>query len=148
MPAPSRRPVVVAIASRPDSSLGGLDWLLSNPPVPLPKIVAAVHVGVAESPAGTEIPGNVEIVTAGRSSPELRARALDALGKAGFAGTFANESPNFRRAVDAWVDKGIPAIGLAVPAGTFEDGLVAARVAAALTRALQDLESRPVLPGK
>jgi hypothetical protein len=73
---------------------------------------------------------------------------VDALTRNGLARNDATRCREAQRAVDAYVGRGIPAVGLLATAGSFEDGLGAARVAAELARALADREGRPSLPGR
>jgi hypothetical protein len=146
MPEPTRRPIVVAIAAKPELEPGGLDWLIAHLPVPVSKILAAVHVDGTDLHGGEQIPGFAEILPATRACVELRTAALDALGQNGFPGHTATACPEAQRFVDAYLNRGIPAIGLQVTPGTFDEGIAAARAVAALTRALAARESRPVLP--
>jgi hypothetical protein len=148
MPPPARRSVIVAVHSRPELPAGGQDWFLGHPLLPLGRIVAAVHLAAIDGAFDSSQSGSVQLLSAARGSQDLQALAAEALRANGGAAVAAGKSTDAQRAVDAYVSRGIPAIGLLATGETMEDGLALARVASALARALADREARPAAPGK
>jgi hypothetical protein len=142
----ARRSVVVAIVSGADLEMGGQAWLLENAPVPLGQIVAAIHLSSKTPREGEDVPGLLEVVKAARASPDLQSAVVDAFERNGLPLNEATNDGEVRRAVDAYAARGIPAIGLLLTAGSFDDGLAAARTAAAVTRDFAEREGRPALP--
>ena len=136
MPGPSCRP-----ADRTGSS--------RTRPLPLGKIVAAVHLAAIEGGVGDPPPsGSVQLLTATRGSQDLQALAVETLRANGCGSIAATKCANAQRALDAYAAKGIPSIGLLATGETMDDGLVLARAAAALARVLAEREGRPGLPAK
>jgi hypothetical protein len=148
IPAQARRPILLVVHSRPELQLGGHDWFLGHPPIPLAKIVAAVHLGESEGPGEGDVPapGAVQLLKAKRASQDLEVLAAEAFRANGLAPSPAGKCPNAQRAVDAYAARGIPAIGLLATGETIEDGMMVARVAGALARTLADRDSRPSAP--